>query len=57
MNVVQDNDDVENRPFSIAIVDNDAIALYAFTYIDRENANDAHYLDSDNRSRSTDQMP
>ena len=29
MNVVQDNDDVENRPFSIAIVDNDAIALYA----------------------------
>lgn len=29
MYVVQDNDDVENRPFSIAIVDNDAIALYA----------------------------
>lgn len=29
MNVVQDNDDVENRPFSIAIVDNDVIALYA----------------------------
>ena len=55
MNVVQDNDDVENRPFSIAIVDNDATVC--ITYIDRENANDAHYLDSDNRSRSVDPLP
>lgn len=56
MNVVQDNDDVENRPFSIAIVDNDAIALYALRTLIEKNANDAHYLDSDNRSRSVDPL-
>lgn len=55
MNVVQDNDDVENRPFSIAIVDNDAIALYALRTL-IEKTPTMHYLDSDNRSRSVDPL-